>query len=170
MELSVPLSPAVIAVLPPFLDLVEQALDRMGVLGGHYIEEKLKNDTRPIIRSIFVSTPNGSDVLKAIGTYFNFDETAGDVIKFHIAYLISIYIEGISTSHDILSIRGWPILGLLVVGSSLIVFLVNLINNKFSPADPNPFPLWAKWTWLLCLLVVGFEAWQHFGEAPTHSP
>jgi hypothetical protein len=164
MQFAIPLSPAIIAILPPLLELVEQVLDRVGILGGHYIEQRLKTDTRPIIKNTFVLAANGTDVLNAIGTYFNFDATAGDIIKFHLAYLISIYVEGVSVTHDLFSIRGWPIVAILIVGGSLIIFLIGLIKDKFSPADPDPFPRWGKWTWLLCVVVVGFEAWQHFNE------
>ncbi|HEY0909049.1 MAG TPA: hypothetical protein VGD75_02340, partial [Bradyrhizobium sp.] len=102
MEL--PLSPALIALLPPVLHGLEWLSDRFGWLGGKLIRKRLPHDHRAIIQSTFVSAPNSAAVLGAIETYFQYEEAASDLIKLHLSFALSLYFAGVEESHDLFSL------------------------------------------------------------------
>jgi hypothetical protein len=162
MNIQLPLSPALIALLPSALDFLEWLLDRAGLLGGKFIRAKLATDNRDFISENFVKAYGREANLRAIETYFNFEETAGDIIKRHLSFLLSIYFVAVEASHDLLKVEGWPIIGLAAVLTSLIVFLLLFLNNRWSGAAEHPLRQWTMWTWVIFLVIGGIEAWEHF--------
>lgn len=155
------LSPALIALLPTLLGLIERVLDAVGLLGGKYIRLRLQKEPRAPVKEAFVEAANAKAMLEAIEGYFRFEETASTVIKFHLAFLLSVYFAAVEKSGDLLVVRGWPVLGLAVLGASLATFLILLIREKATPVHRQPFVWWGRWTWALFLVIAGVEGWEH---------
>jgi hypothetical protein len=146
-----------IALLPAVQELFERFLDKAGLLGGKYIRQRLADDQRVVVQQHFVRAPNAAALLDAIETYFDFEESASDIIKFHLAFLISLYFESVEETRNLLQISGFPALGVGVVGVSLFVFMVRLLWKVDSPASVKPLRRWTWWTWVIFLAVLTFD-------------
>ncbi len=161
--MSINLSPALIALLPVVLHLIDRLLDTVGLLGGKYIRRLLKNDPPDPIRETFVDPYEGPARLDAIETYFNFEETAGGIIRFHLSFILSVYFEAVEKSHDLMRIEGWPVPALAVLVISLFSFLILLVQQNTSPAAARPFVKWSFWTWAVFGAIVVVEGLERLG-------
>ena len=161
IQLTIPVS--LVALLPSVLDLLERVLDSRGLLGGKFIRARLREDDRAFIRDNFVAPPPQNEAkLRAIETYFDFEATASDILKRHFAFILSLYFASVESHHDLLKIEGWPVIGLAIVGVSMFIFILLLfVRNRWSGAAEKPLWYWSVWTWMIFLVIVSIEAWEH---------
>ena len=156
--MSIPLPPQVIALLPLGLDFLEKQLDRMGWLGFPYVVQRLSADKRAHFRDTFVLAGRPNGMLNAIAGYFEYEDTATDVIRSHIALLLSLLFALITKSRDLLKLEGWPVLALVGVAVSLGWFLFDLILVRPDPAIPNVLKPWSRRVWWMFVAILIVEA------------
>jgi hypothetical protein len=159
--ISISISPAIIALFPSFLELFKHILDGIGFLGEKMIRREIRADHRPVIQSTFVTAANGPAILAAITTYFRFNDRANEIIRLHLAFILSMYIDAAERNRDWLKIDGWNVLALLIVIVSLVLFFVLALrgsSSSFSPTSVRPFRGWTTWSWIMFVLIVGAEA------------
>jgi hypothetical protein len=159
-QIPIPLS--LVALLPQFLEFIEKILDSAGLLGKKFIRSNLAQDDTGFIRYNFVESYSHEDNFKAIETYFDFEESASDILKRHLSFMLSLYFASIAKTHDFLKLEGLPVAGMIIVGLSLFIFIILLfVRNRWSGAAENPLRWWSYWTWAIFLAIVGWEIVEH---------
>jgi hypothetical protein len=151
-----------IALLPVFLEIIDRGLDYLGFSGPQLSYERLKSpiETRQLLKNVFVTPANGQSLFMDIWGYAEFDQTAGDIIKFHLAFMVSLYFGAVAETKDFLKIEGWPLIGIGVLVISLFVFLLRFLRNKYHPAHRRPFLAWRVWTSVIFVAIIVFEGWD----------
>jgi hypothetical protein len=168
--MTVNIPPAIVALLPYFLQVAERGIEKIGILGKGAIIEQLKLDQRPVMKEIFVRAGNAAAVLEAIGTYFDWNRTGNEIITAHLAFFLSVLVAAMESSKQAFKIEGVYVIGLVIIFSSFVVFVKKLLRS--SAAADCPFRGWGVWTWVMFVTILGAEAWEHWplGQSGSHTP
>jgi hypothetical protein len=151
-----------IALLPVFLEIIHRCFDYLRVVGAEISYQRLSSpfETRTLLKGIFVTPTNGKSLFMDIWGYAEFDKTAGEIVKFHLAFLVSLYFSAVVESKNLLKVEGLPLVGIGILIASLFLFVFRLLRNKYHPAHRRPFGFWQEWTWVLFIAIVVFEGWH----------
>jgi hypothetical protein len=157
-----PVPPSLIALFPLLLELIERILEQIGLAGDTLVERLLAKDTR----QVWTSLPAGQrpSILELMKEYFRFGERVDQIIRAHLAFLLSIYFANVEHTKDMLEVKGWPVAGLVVVGVSLFVFLVQLSRGTFQVARKHQLPAWRIWFWVQLIVILGIQIAEHLRE------
>ena len=157
-----PVPPSLIALFPLLLELIERILEQIGLAGDALVERLLDKDTRQVWKSI----PEGQrpGILEMMKEYFRFGERVDQLIRAHLAFLLSIYFANVERTKDMLEVKGWPVAGLIIVGLSLFVLLVQLSRGSFQVARKHQLPFWRIWFWVHLILILSVQIADHLRE------
>ena len=87
-----PVPPSLIALFPLLLELLERILNSR-LAGDALVERLLEKDTRQVWNSIAAGQRPG--ILEMMKEYFRFGERVDQLIRAHLAFLLSIYFANV---------------------------------------------------------------------------
>lgn len=162
MTVGIPAS--ILVLLPSVLQMLERVLNKIGFIGKDAIRTQLLLDKRHVVRSTFVTAANGSALLDAIGTYFEYNRRANELLALHVSFILSLIFGAMENSGEALKIEGWYVGGIVLVVLSFVIFVFRLVRS--APSATRPFPGWSIWAWAMFVIIISAEGIERILKSP----